>query len=68
MHYREPQFWIDEPPPERDLELGVGRHVAWQTPIHRKAVRRALKEAGLRGATWCRGVVSKLLRIWQRVV
>jgi hypothetical protein len=41
---REPRRWIDEPPPERDLELGVGRHVAWQTPLHREAVRRALEE------------------------
>jgi energy-coupling factor transporter ATP-binding protein EcfA2 len=40
---RDPRFWIDEPPPERDLELGVGRDVAWQTPIHREAVRRALE-------------------------
>jgi energy-coupling factor transporter ATP-binding protein EcfA2 len=45
MHHREPQFWIDEPPPERDPELGIGRHVAWQTPLHREAVRRALEEA-----------------------
>jgi Cdc6-like AAA superfamily ATPase len=40
---RERYLWIDEPPPERDLELGIGRHVAWQTPLHREAVRRALK-------------------------
>jgi len=40
---REPRRWIDEPPPERDLELGVGRHVAWQTPLHREAVKRALE-------------------------
>jgi len=46
MHHREPQFWIDEPPPERDPELGIGRHVAWQTPLHREAVRRALEEVG----------------------
>ena len=37
-------LWVDEPPPERDPELGVGRNVAWQTPIHREAVRRALRE------------------------
>jgi len=36
-------LWIDEPPPERDLELGIGRYVAWQTPLHREAVRRALE-------------------------
>jgi dephospho-CoA kinase len=39
---REGWYWIDEPPPERDLELGVGWHVAWQSPLHREAVRRAL--------------------------
>jgi hypothetical protein len=38
-------LWVDEPPPERDPELGVGRNVAWQTPIHREAIRRALGEA-----------------------
>jgi len=41
---RESWYWIDEPPPERDLELGVGKHVAWQTPLHREAVKRALKQ------------------------
>jgi len=41
---RSPGSWIDAPPPERDLELGVGRHVAWQTPLHREAVRKALAE------------------------
>ena len=46
VYDRDPWLWIDEPPPERDLELGVGRHVAWQTPLHREAVRRALEEAG----------------------
>jgi len=44
MYDRRPSFWIDAPPPERDPELGIGRTVAWQTPIHREAVRRALKE------------------------
>ena len=43
---RERYLWIDEPPPEKDLELGVGRHVAWQTPLHREAVRRALEGRG----------------------
>jgi hypothetical protein len=38
-------LWVDEPPPERNPELGVGRNVAWQTPLHREAVRRALREA-----------------------
>ncbi len=37
-------LWVDEPPPERNPEIGVGRNVAWQTPLHREAVRRALRE------------------------
>ncbi|AET33442.1 ATP-binding protein [Pyrobaculum ferrireducens] len=40
---RSPESWIDQPPPERDPELGIGRYVAWQTPLHREAVKRALK-------------------------
>jgi hypothetical protein len=35
-----PWFWIDEPPPEKDLELGIGKDVAWQSPLHREAVKR----------------------------
>jgi hypothetical protein len=46
MYDRDPYFWVDQPPPERDPELGIGKNAAWQTPIHREAVRRALKEAG----------------------
>ncbi|WP_069808206.1 ATP-binding protein [Vulcanisaeta thermophila] len=34
--------WVDTPPPEKDLELGIGRDFAWQTPIHREAVKRVL--------------------------
>jgi len=45
VYDRDPWFWVDEPPPERDLELGIGKHVAWQTPLHREAVRRAVEEA-----------------------
>jgi len=41
---RDPQLWIDEPPPEKDLELGIGKHVAWQTPLHRDAVKKVLRE------------------------
>ncbi len=41
---RDPYFWIDEPPPEKDLELGIGRYVAWRTPMHREAVKRALEQ------------------------
>jgi len=40
---RDPHAWIDEPPPERDPELGIGRYYAWQTPLHREAVKRALE-------------------------
>jgi hypothetical protein len=42
IYDRDTRFWIDEPPPERDLELGIGKDVAWQTPLHREAVRRAM--------------------------
>ena len=42
IYEREQIFWVDAPPPERDPELGIGKNVAWQTPIHREAVRRAL--------------------------
>ncbi len=45
MHRRLEYRWVDTPPPERDLALGVGRHVAWQTPLHREAVKRALRES-----------------------
>ncbi len=44
IYRRNPALWVDQPPPERDLELGIGRSVAWQTPIHREAVRMALRE------------------------
>jgi len=39
---RDERLWIDEPPPKKDLELGIGRYVAWQTPLHREAVKKAL--------------------------
>jgi energy-coupling factor transporter ATP-binding protein EcfA2 len=42
MYDRKPWLWIDIPPPEKDSELGIGKYVAWQTPLHREAVRRAL--------------------------
>ena len=45
--FRDPLFWVDEPPPERDLELGIGRLAAWQTPLHREAIRRLLKMYGV---------------------
>ncbi len=40
---RDPWFWVDNPPPERDPELGIGRYIAWQTPLHREAIQRILK-------------------------
>ena len=42
---REQYLWVDQPPPEQDPELGIGKYVAWQTPLHREAVRKALEEA-----------------------
>jgi hypothetical protein len=42
--YRDPELWIDQPPPERDPELGISKYTAWQTPLHKEAVRKALKE------------------------
>jgi energy-coupling factor transporter ATP-binding protein EcfA2 len=44
LYPRDPVFWIDEPPPEKDPELGIGKYVAWQTPLHREAVKKALEE------------------------
>ena len=43
MYDRDPELWVDEPPPERDQELGIGRYVAWQTPLHREAVKKSLE-------------------------
>ena len=43
--YRDPPLWIDQPPAERNLEIGIGWHAAWQSPLHREAVRRALESA-----------------------
>ena len=40
---RDSRFWAGEVPPERDPELGIGKRVAWQTPLHREAVRRVLE-------------------------
>jgi len=44
MYPRKPRHWIDQPPPEKDLELGIGKKAAWHTPIHREAVKKALHE------------------------
>lgn len=40
---RDEWSWIDTPPPERDYELGIGKYYAWQTPLHRRAVEKALE-------------------------
>jgi len=40
---RDQYLWVDQPPPERDSELGIGRYYAWQTPLHREAVRKTLE-------------------------
>jgi hypothetical protein len=40
---RNPELWIDVPPPDKDPEIGIGRYVAWQTPLHREAVKKAIK-------------------------
>lgn len=42
MYGRKQYLWLDAPPPEKDPELGIGANAAWQTPLHREAVRRAL--------------------------
>jgi hypothetical protein len=44
MYSRNPELWIDEPPPEKDPELGIEKYVAWQTPLYREAVKRVIKE------------------------
>jgi len=41
---RRSRGWIDVPPPEKDLELGIGEYYAWQTPLHREAVKRVLTQ------------------------
>jgi molybdopterin-guanine dinucleotide biosynthesis protein len=42
IYERQQIFWVDASPPERDPDLGIGKNAAWQTPIHREAVRRVL--------------------------
>jgi energy-coupling factor transporter ATP-binding protein EcfA2 len=44
LHDRSEKLWIDQPPPEKDPEIGIGKYVAWQTPLHREAVKRALEK------------------------
>jgi hypothetical protein len=43
MHFlpdRITQLWIDQQPPEKDLETGIGRRVARQTPLRREAAEK----------------------------
>jgi hypothetical protein len=47
IYERKQIFWIDQPPPEKDPELGIGKDVAWQTPLHKEAVKKALKEVSI---------------------
>jgi len=44
VYFRQEYLWLDQSPPEKDPDLGIGKYTAWQTPIHREAVRRVLKE------------------------
>ena len=34
--------WINKTPLEKDPDVGIGRELAWQTPLYREAVKRAL--------------------------
>ena len=43
---RSEHTWIDEPP-TTDRSIGVGNEVAWQTPLHREAVKTTLKHLEL---------------------
>jgi len=42
---RKEYLWVDQPPPEKDLELGIGMDMAWQTPLHREAIKMTLKSS-----------------------
>jgi hypothetical protein len=44
LYERDPVFWIDEPPLGKDPEIGIRREVAWQIPLYREAVKRALEK------------------------
>jgi hypothetical protein len=39
---RDSRIWIDVPPLERDLELGIGKHVAWQIPLYKESIKKVL--------------------------
>jgi len=43
---RSEHTWIDEPP-TTDKSIGVGDEAAWQTPLHREAVKTTLKHLKL---------------------
>jgi len=42
---RSEHIWIDEPP-ATDRSIGIGNEAAWQSPLHREAVKTALKHLG----------------------
>ena len=39
---RDQRIWIDVPPPERDLKLGIGKHISWQIPIYKESIKKVL--------------------------
>jgi hypothetical protein len=39
---RDSRIWIDVFPLERDLELGMGKHVAWQIPLYKESIKKVL--------------------------
>ncbi len=41
---RNEDAWVDIPPPVKDLDIGIGRYIARQTPLHREAVKKAIRE------------------------
>jgi len=43
VSFRRPELWVDESPPEKDLELGVGRYIAWQHRYIEKLLGRYLR-------------------------
>ncbi|MEM0052277.1 MAG: ATP-binding protein [Sulfolobales archaeon] len=43
IYFRDLELWIDEPPPRKNLDIGVSEYVAWQTPLHREVIKKALE-------------------------
>jgi AAA+ ATPase superfamily predicted ATPase len=39
---RDQRIWIDVPLLERDLELGIGKHIAWQIPLYKESIKKVL--------------------------